>query len=399
VRPITPDTALLVNEIYEFVQGGIPYFGSNQYTVYDEQNRIVSYGYGGVNNSKALVHNEFWSYSDDSSKSEKIVMELNPTTKEWYISERDSFYNHPECDTSIKQYLRTTGWETAEISISKYNSSGLLTDVLVNDWGQPYLKFTYKYNNNGDLETSFSWFWDENISAWRIITRRELYYNSAGKICLEKGYVWNTDKSEWESSNRVSYKYFIKGDNLITEYLYQQYENDVWANRVKRYDTTDAAGRILGTLSFEWQSDTVPVESRSSNSYDFMGNLIESKSIGDYREGLGWTYQGRAKYEYAYLYNDPAKPKRNNSFGYRHFHNNESQKIINISDLNDCHGKLICETLDLSGHMLYSSEIEVGEQKIIKFPIKRNISTGPVIIQMKNSKGKIIYKNRVFDMK
>jgi hypothetical protein len=238
-------------------------------------------------------------------------------------------------------------------------------------------------------------YWNAATSTWQNSFKETFCYNSEGKKHLRIYYYWDSSISDWKPNRRANYLYFSKGSKSVTESIIQVVENDIWTNFLKQYDTTDAAGKLSGSLEFAWQDDFWKENVRVLYAYDFMGNVSKKNIQMEYSELHGWKNIERILYEYAYYYDDPVKPGNNTATKRNYPRDRGSQNHFDVPYLKDHNGKITCEAFDLSGHMVFSKEMEIGVQNRIYFPNDETITGTPVLIQIKDSNGTIIYKDRM----
>lgn len=296
-----PDTALPITIIHEYWQDSIWLLEGKEVNGYDYLKRQVFHNESWLGEP---ADGQFWNYGNDSTKYEKVWFYYDSNSMQWLISRRDSFYVHPESDTSITLYNRNGAWEYATRIVNNYDYAGNLIEQILynysNDWENDSRLF-YKYDFRGNLIFEFYQVWDRNTSSWQDNYKKHLYYNMHGKLKMTKDSLYDVNLSVWYPRWRTSYKYYYQGCYFIIETYVQEWFDSIFYDYSIIIDTLKF-GQVIGTLGYGRATigDSLELWYKLSYSYDFMGNLIEQLSYL-YSDSGSWILNRRDRYEYAYF--------------------------------------------------------------------------------------------------
>jgi len=181
----------------------------------------------------------------------------------------------------IKQ-IWDNGWLNSEKTLYYYNAENNLASALYKEWIDADWLATaqgsYSYDENGNLTQELWQRWvDENTMENAHVFN---YSYDENNNLIELVYaVWD-DEQNLINSDKKSYQY---DNNLITEYLYQIWENDNWQNSYKYTYEYDNNGKLTSSLYYKWERDwnnTI----FASYTYDENENLLEELWQYEYLE-------------------------------------------------------------------------------------------------------------------
>jgi len=130
------------------------------------------------------------------------------------------------------------------------------------------LRYTYTYDNNGNMLTRLTEIWTNN--AWENSSRSTYTYDNNGNMLTRLTEIWTNNA--WENSSRSTYTYDNNG-NMLTE-LFERWTNNAWENSSRSTYTYDNNGNMLTQLKEQWTNNAWVNDWRYTSTYDNNGNEL-----------------------------------------------------------------------------------------------------------------------------
>ena len=200
----------------------------------------------------------------------------------------------------------------------KYNEIGSVIYRPIKVNCDDTLRYTYTYDNSGNLLTELAEKWSNN--AWVISARATYNYDNSGNVLTDLGERWSNnawvnsyrrsytyDNSNhilsflmqewfytWVNSYRYTYTYDNSGNQLIE--LYEYWSNNTWVISERYTYTYDNSGNRLTELYEYWSNNAWVNSERYTLTYDNIGRLLTE--LGEYWSNNVWENSNRSTYTY-----------------------------------------------------------------------------------------------------
>ncbi len=227
----------------------------------------------------------------------------------------DVYGNKSSQENQIFKFSNST-WENKERYTFSYDNNNRMTEKLKYLWNGLWsydVQTVYSYNENGDIETTASRWWNTSSLTWMNSVMLTNNYDNNGNSISELIQSWNYGSATWENDYLTSYSY--DANNKLIQALTQQwsdsendwvnsdryiYTNDFNGNQIRndwnrwggtswsghaRWDYTyNAANLLTGCVNSGWENETWVDYYRETYTYDSNGNLISELTEAPYDE-------------------------------------------------------------------------------------------------------------------
>lgn len=224
-----------------------------------------------VNGYLLNILTQFWDVPSTSwENGMKSVHENNPDgtphivtnqiwdgVSSWINSSRSTFtYNtSKKVLTEVTEMYMAAIWQNSSKTTNTYDVSDYLTNSLSQNWD--FISSSWKndeqsiYTNNtyGYPTQEIIQTWD-GVSAWNNSLRVTIVYNASNKALTETTDIWQS--GEWETDSRTTNTY--DGSGYILQSLYQTYNGgtSTWKNEIKEDYTNNPDGTPSEIITQEW---------------------------------------------------------------------------------------------------------------------------------------------------
>ena len=130
------------------------------------------------------------------------------------------------------------------------------------------LRYTYTYDNNGNMLTRLTEIWTNN--AWENSSRSTYTYDNNGNMLTQLKEQWTNNA--WVNDWRYTSTYDNNGNELT--WLSEIWTNNAWVNAWRYTNTYDNNGNMLTLLNEQWTNNAWVNEWRETSTYDNNGNML-----------------------------------------------------------------------------------------------------------------------------
>ncbi len=166
----------------------------------------------------------------------------NPVWRQWY------YYTNNVLDSVYRESNDNGQWNADELFYYSYNSQGKLIQILKKNYENGSWNIDSKdsitYNATGLIHEIIHFVY--SAGSWLPTDKETRLYNGQDQIIESDYSVWDGNAS-WNYDKRELYTY---QGNLLTEILYQDYENNQWENTNKDAYQYDSSTNDLVTAIF-----------------------------------------------------------------------------------------------------------------------------------------------------
>ncbi len=389
---------------------------------YDEKLRLSSY----------------YNYSDDMLLSTTLLE--NPSdsliiSSDYRGSESDGLitgkiykYHHENLDSIIKKiYDIDSGIKNHAKEVIKYTPSGKTSSITYYDWTDggwaKVSRFSYTYNQNDLQKRYIREKWLEQQADWELTYDACTYYgkdtlldssitkqfsdgvlSSAAYIyfsydnlkrCIkETVYVINPSvSSEKTRLRRTTISYSFVEDSLKTDKVLYIWSNGEWVKTKRYLITSDLENKCVVTKTLTPEGNVEYCE-RMIRSFDCQGNILDNTLQYWEESTSSWIDVDRFHKEYNYL-NRALSAEKTVAFS-----NRKQQVSINCSNnllqiVGTVNGIYKIELYNLNGRVQKAMEVRFGPGKIhVPLVLNKSVS-GPLIVRLRNSTGRVILSEKV----
>ena len=202
--------------------------------------------------------------------------------------------------TILQAHIKMDGTEELEAAELMYNPQKNKNKLLTKLNGSKYYpvtvvidnsqRFTYTYDNNGNLLTELEEYWKDN--AWVNYWRLSYTYGNSGNLVTELVELWTINS--WGNDMRQTYTYDNSGNLLI--HLYELWSNNTWMNSHRNTYNYDNNGNLLTHLEEVWMSNAWVNSWRYIYTNDNSGNILIK--LDERWTNNQWVNSGRTAYSY-----------------------------------------------------------------------------------------------------
>ncbi len=140
-------------------------------------------------------------------------------------------------------------------------------------WGD-YIKWTYDYTADGNVEAVVKKEWDNGNDKWVDVKQEKRSYDSQGRLVSTLSLVWDADNSDWVNFHKNEYTYDQDGTQHYILYYWDDHDNS-WQNYLKGEKRWDKQGHLIYFDEYQWNKfqDKWEGFEKEEKKYDENGNL------------------------------------------------------------------------------------------------------------------------------
>lgn len=131
----------------------------------------------------------------------------------------------------------------------------------LNKWvGRDWEKFQRTYDENGRMTSNYTYFWDDEASAYVYGTKSQMSYDENGKVTSHEGWNWNRATSQWELTRMSKDTKTVNSqgwteiyyENWNWNYTTMQLEMQLKYRHLLKYDSYD---RVVEFEGYKWSPE------------------------------------------------------------------------------------------------------------------------------------------------
>ena len=211
-------------------------------------------------------------YKNDGISKSVFYYKWDASKKDWNYDERIDWEYNDSLKITLYAEYKWSGdfedWVGNSKTETLYNQN-VKTELIYDPvWGidlwKLYSKNAYYYNSRNQLDSCFSYYWNESDSSWSNRSKSILSYDTINYTSIENYYEWkwNIDSYQW----------------ILDEIFERQYNDDWQLIDQKRYILDNEGNADLRQhLIYEYNSDGDLI-CYTSNSYKYLYGYTESGS-------------------------------------------------------------------------------------------------------------------------
>lgn len=154
--------------------------------------------------------------------------------------------------------ITSKNWTGNQKETWEYDSLGNVTGYNIYEWHvvslewelRNQIKYEYKYNDKGNLESKIESRWHQTSEAWIIFSRSLYNYDDHGNMIYDFYYRW---ANTWLMNQKDEYAYDSAG-NVILFIRYGR-SNNAWVEEIKEEYKNDNLSNITYFAHYSWDID------------------------------------------------------------------------------------------------------------------------------------------------
>lgn len=206
----------------------------------------------------------------------------------------------------VERYQQSTGqWSTRWKEEFTYSSDGRLEQMIYGSWmktegDRNKYKVNYTYDTAGKLTLADGLLWDTTTSKWLNNYKYENFFDTKGNKIREVNYFWHGEDSTW--ANDYIYEYVYDDNGYLIQEIYKFWKEDIgdWMNYSKSDYFNDEEGICTQFSRYYWDhiANHWVVSYKYEYTFNDDGNEIQLMVTGwDTTQSQWFT---AAKYDYSW---------------------------------------------------------------------------------------------------
>lgn len=240
--------------------------------------------FGWVANAWLNSYQYQYTYDNNGNRIEALEQYWDSNSSSWKPSSKinSTFTNNVETE-AIKQIYNENNstWENNSRTISTLDSNDVYTEKVQQGWQSGmwnnFSKQTYSYNGDGNGDSTVTFNWNQNNSAWDLTELKTFFYNLNMALHQEVSQLYQGGGSNpWQPNSRTTYTYDsfqgLDGIEVVALNVYPNPTSDLINIQLESAEKAIAViynsnGEVVGTQRLAGKVNSIPLSHLPAGNY------------------------------------------------------------------------------------------------------------------------------------